>query len=339
MTGVAVVLALGAAVLAQEAPDARTVRVEGEDDARLAALTDAVRAELTAAGFTVMLPLDAAEPSGVVRLRMDDDHCAVVIATAIDSGKVFQSLVGCEGTPGTDPRAGDRVALQLAEWMEAATWLPPPPANPAPAPAPSVRQVVDLSEPRAPRPARVTFSLDTLEVGTAAMRTPALGTRFGAEVAVSTHGRSPIVAGATPFLRLSLAYDWLGTAVSDAAGESIDVRYGTLAVAGGLSRRLTRHWSVEANVHLGRTLVWIAADVLAMDRRAGTFQPVSRSAWEITPGAAVAIVRDLSARSSLALEARATWFSPGFVVQTPSATIGGSFWPAITGALALRVKP
>jgi hypothetical protein len=336
VTGVAVILALGAAVLAQEASEARTVRVEGEDDARLAALTDAVRAELTAAGFAVMLPLDQAEPAGVVRLRMADDHCAVVTATAIDAGKVFQSLVGCEGTPGTDPRAGDRVALQLAEWMEAATWLPPPPADPSPPPA--VRQAVDLSEPRPPRPARVSFfSLDTLEVATAAMRTPALGTRFGAEVAVSTHGRSPIVAGAAPFARLSLAYDWLGTAVSDAAGESIDARYGTLAIAGGLSRRLTRHWSAEVNVHLGGTLVWITANVL--DRGAGALHRVSRSAQEITPGAAIAIVRDLSTRSSLALEARATWLSPGLIVQTPHATVGGSFWPAITGALALRMKP
>ncbi len=337
MTGVAVILALGAAVFAQEAPEARTVRVEGEDDTRLAALTDAVRAELTAAGFAVMLPLDAAEPAGVIRLRMEDDNCAVVTATATDAGKVFQSLVGCEGTPGPDRRAGDRVALQLAEWMEAAIWLPPPPADPAPPPA--VRQVVDLSEPRAARPARVSsFSLDTFEIGTAAMRTPVFGTRFGAELAVSTHGRSPIVAGATPFLRLSLAYDWLGTGVSDAAGEPIDVRYGTLAIAGGLSRRLTRHWSAEANVHLGRTLLWITTDVLATDR-AGAFHAVSRSAWQITPGAAFAIVRDLSARSSLALEARATWLSPGLIVQTPSATVGGSFWPAITGALALRVKP
>jgi hypothetical protein len=335
VTEVAVVLALGAAVLAQKAPDARTVRLEGEEDPRLAALADAVRAELTAVGFTVMLPLDAAEPSGVVSLRMADDHCAVVTATAINAGKVFQSLVGCEDTPATDPSAGDRLALQLAEWIEAATWLPPPPA--APPPPPRVRQVVDLAEPQPPRASRVSFSLDTLEVGTSAMRTPVLGTRFGAEVAVSTHARSPIVAGAIPFLRLSLSYDWLGTAVSNAAGESIDTRYGTLAVAGGLSRRLNRHWSGEVNLHLGRTLVWITADVLAMG--AGASHPVSRSVWEIAPGAAIALVRDLSPRSSLALEARATWLSPGFVVQTPHATVGGSLWPAITGVLALRVRP
>lgn len=337
MTGMVVVLTLGAAVLAQETSGARTVRVESEDDARLAALADAVRAELTAAGLTVQAPPDVAEPSGVVRLRMADDHCAVVTATAMEAGTVFQTLVGCEGTPGTDPRAGDRVALQLAEWMEAATWLPPPP-DPPPPPLPPARQVVDLSEPQAPRSARVTFSLDTLEVGTAVMRTPALGTRFGAEVAVSTHARSPIVAGATPFLRLSLAYDWVGAAVSDTAGEPIDARYGTLAIAAGLSRRLTREWSTEVNVHLGRMLVWITADLLGMDS-AGDFHRVSRTAWETTPGAAIAIVRDLSGRSSLALEARATWFSPGFMIETPHATVGGSYWPAITGALALRIKP
>ena len=282
MTGAAVVLALGFAVLAQEAPDARTVRVEAEDDARLAALVNAVRAELVAAGFMVLTPLEGSEPSGVVRLRMADDHCGVVTATAIVAGKVFQSLVGCEANPGTDRRAGDRVALQLAEWMDGAVWLPPPPD---PAPPAVMRQVSDLAEPRPAIAARPSSFVDTVDVGTTLMRTPVLGTHCGGEAGASMRWRTRGVVGATPFARLSLAYEWMGTGVSDFVGEHFNTRYGTLSIAGGLSRRLGRNWAAEVNANFGVTLVWINADLWPSAPVPGVLYHVGDRVWEATPGA------------------------------------------------------
>jgi hypothetical protein len=338
VTGLAVVLALAVAQPAVEAPESRVVRVDGDDDARLAGLTEAIRAELAAAGLTVVLaPLataDRPEAAAVVRLRLEDDR-ATVTATAAGVETWFEAAIKLAGPTGTERRVADDVALQVAEWL-AAVWLPTPVMVRSPPPLEATASLAPVAT--AATPGLKAPSSVFLDAGAGILRTPALGTRFGPEIGVAWRGSAPVLAGANPFARLSLAYLWLGSAAYDYVSERFDLRYGTLAISGGLERRLSQNWSAELNAGVGLTLVWFVIDAFPPPDVVGDWFRTRGHSWTAAPAAALGIVRRLSERSSLALEGRARWLvpNPGFITYYDS--VGATYWPAVSIDLAIRTR-
>jgi hypothetical protein len=136
-------------------------------------------------------------------------------------------------------------------------------------------------------------------------------------------------------VRLSLAGFAAGTGrASDGAGTSVGVDYASASLAVGLNLRLADRWSVEANAGLGLTLLWYKSTTLIFDPPIFT---TSGHIWIVTPGAAGGVVLHLSEHGALVLEGRAVWLLPPPGFMTNSARVGGSSWPALAAALALRI--